>query len=77
MDRFIGFAVDGYNPEKRAPVSTGATRDEAQSSAIRRVLSLGITDGSIEIVKQDKLTADEFGEMRDILDAWFAEKGIH
>ena len=41
MTRFIGYAVDGYDTDLNAPVSTGQTKEEARDRAITRVLSMG------------------------------------
>lgn len=74
---FIGYAIDGYDSDRSAPVSTGKTRDEAMSQAITRVLSLGIGDGEIGIRENHELTEEQFAKLGETLDAWFAEKGIN
>ena len=74
--QFLGFAVDGYDVDEKTPVSHGATRDEAEASAIRRVLSLGIVDGLIQVIPQPQLSAEDFAAIGAHLDQWFAKKGI-
>lgn len=69
-EQFIGYHVDDYR-EDGVPVSTGTTADEARSSAIRRILSLGVTFGGIAVQSNDTLSASEFAELGAKLDDWF------
>ena len=74
--QFIGYHIDGYDTDKTIPVSTGATREEAQSKAIQRILSLAIMDGSIAVQERPELSAEDFETLTKHLDDWFASKGV-
>jgi hypothetical protein len=75
-EQYIGYSVEVS--DEAVPVSAAGTKEEALSSAIRRVLSLGILSGGVSVRKlDDPLSEAEWDTLRKTLDAWFAEKGIH
>lgn len=71
---FIGYHIS--DDGESVPMSTAPTKELAQASAIRRVLSLGITFGEIG-AQESELADHEFETLTGILDKWFAEKGIN
>jgi hypothetical protein len=75
---YIGYHIDdfGDGAGKGTPVAIGDDYDTVQAQTIRRVLSLGITSGSMQVQKKEGLTAADVDKIRETLDAWFAEKGI-
>jgi len=76
---YVGFHCDGYdldNEDRRAVVSIGATRREAQSLAIQRSLGMCLIDGAITTVRQELMDGDTYAKIRVHLDAFFKEKGL-
>lgn len=73
MGMFIGFRVDGYDVDNRVPVSTGATREDAQAKAIRRILSVADVNSMIDTVEQHNLTEEQFATVTQITDEWAAK----
>lgn len=71
MGKFIGYRI-GVDDEG-TPIATGATREEAQSKAIRRVLSIADVHSSIGTREVPDLTDDEFASLTQITDEWAAE----
>ena len=77
MTRFIGYAVDGYDTDLNAPVSTGETREEAQGLAITRVLSIGMVETTIQVQDRTKdVSEEDFLALQEHLKRYFGEKGI-
>lgn len=74
--QFIGYHIDGYDPDKTIPVSTGATREEAQTKAIRRILSACILDGEIGVQEKPDLPPADFAEVTRITDEFAAKHGL-
>lgn len=76
---YIGLHVDGmepWNDDKRVPISISMSRDDAQAIAIRRILSACVLDGYIAVVKQEKLTPEDFDELERITSEFFKARGI-
>lgn len=79
MAQFVGYSIDDHWPHgfrAPVPVSTGSTRDEALSSAITRVLSLGIADGGVAVRElEEPLEEGEWSTLTNLLDGWFKARG--
>lgn len=76
MAQFVGYHIDGYDTDKSIPVSTGATRDEALTKALRRVLSARILDGFVGAQEKPELTAEEFAQLTKIVDDHAEKYGL-
>jgi hypothetical protein len=70
MGKFIGYRIGVC--DDAVPISTGATRDEAQAKAIRRVLSIADVHSSIGVQEKPDLTDAEFAQIAQITDDWAA-----
>ena len=76
MAHFIGYHIDDEYSGDGVPVAAAATYQDAMDQTIRRVLSLGITSGSMAVRERHGLTEDDFAKLGGILDTWFSGKGI-
>lgn len=76
MAQFIGYHIDGYDPDKTIPVATGITHEEAQAKAIRRVLSACVLNGEIGVQQRDDLSVEDFASVTKITDDFAAKHGL-
>jgi hypothetical protein len=68
MAKWIGYRI-GYDNEG-TPISTGATREEAQLKAIRRVLSIADVHSQIGTQEKPELSDEDFEAVTKIVDEW-------
>ena len=71
MTQFIGYHVAETGLDG-APVSTGKTKQEALERCFFRVLSQGISSGTVTLVERKDLNAADFETLTASLDAAFA-----
>lgn len=73
MTQFIAFHVDDSRADG-VPIAAAFDLELARGQAIRRVLGLGITHGAIAVQSDFELSPEEFGDLRRMLDDYFAER---
>lgn len=73
--QFLAVHVDAYDDDRRTPIAAERTRDAAQALGIKRVLGLGITDGSIAVVEQ-RLSEGDFARLKAVCDGFARERGL-
>lgn len=56
---YLAYHVSDYNEGKNLPLAAAETEDAARTLGIRTVLTLGWTDGTLQIVRNDDITVDE------------------
>ena len=56
---YLAYHFSDYNEGKNLPLAAAETEDAAMALGIRTVLTLGWTDGTLHIVRNDDITADE------------------
>jgi len=72
MPQFIGWRIDGYDPDQATPIATGATKAEALDKALRRVLAACDLDSMVTAQERPELTADDFAKLTAVVDQWAA-----
>jgi hypothetical protein len=56
---YLAYHFSDYNEGKNLPLAAAETEDAARTLGIRTVLTLGWTDGTLHVVRNDDITADE------------------
>lgn len=56
---YLAYHFSEYTEGKNLPLAAAETEDAARALGIRTVLTLGWTDGTLHIVRDDDITADE------------------
>lgn len=76
MNDWIAFRIDGFDADHRTPVAVEATRDDAQSVAIQRILSIADVHCEIGVQQATDLTPEQIRELKAIIDKFWADRGI-
>lgn len=79
---FLDFGLTGIEEEDRVPIATGKTREEAMQRGIPRMLEIlggsvmSMVHGSLAVVSQPDLTADEFARVDHLIEDFFAKRAV-
>src|SRR4051812_37972048 len=71
MAQFIGFLIDGNNPDRSTPIAVGSTREECLGIAAQRALANVMLNDSIGVQQRDEVPADVFAKLGEVLAAHF------
>lgn len=75
MPQFIGYHVN-ENGQEAIPVSTGPDYQTCLSLAITRTMSLGTSDGSLQVQQRDDVSPEDYEKLTAALDAAAAVMGV-
>lgn len=67
---FVGFRIDGFDPDDMIPIATGLTRDEAMDKAITRLLCLCDLNTQVSVVEQTNMPQAQFDTLTKVVDDW-------
>lgn len=69
--QFIGYLINGYNPDKATPIAMATTYDECFQTMVRRALANCCINDSLQVQRRDNLSADEFAQASALVESFF------
>lgn len=67
---------DEGDDDQRMPIAAESTREQAQRIGIQRTLGLGLIYGSIVVIEQTDMPADDWASLRSTLSDFAKKHGL-
>jgi hypothetical protein len=72
---YLAYHFSDYNEGKNLPLAAAETEDAARTLGIRTILTLGWTDGTLQIVRNDDITTEEVDAINEAVAGYLARSG--
>lgn len=71
MSQFIGYLIDGSNPNRSVPIAVATTKAECMGIAAQRALANAMINDSIGVQERNDIAPEVFADLGKLLEQHF------